>query len=79
MRKKQRAVSIDTAKINKVIEQSGLKKKRIASELGITSVSFSQKLRGTVEFKVSEVYKLCKILDMPVDLMVEIFFTQKVD
>lgn len=72
-------IHIDAKKLNEYINQCGIKKTRIAKELGITPVSFSQKITGKVEFKLSEVYRLYKFLDLPLDLMIEIFFTQKVD
>lgn len=65
---------MNASKLNEIINQRGFKKIYVAKELGITPASLSQKMKGVVEFKLSEVHKLCKLLNISDKLMIEIFF-----
>lgn len=52
----------NTALLNKYIQNSGLKKAKIAETLGITVFSLAQKINNIREFKASEIKKLCDLL-----------------
>lgn len=70
---------VNLKKLNQSIIQSGVKKEYIAKELGITSQALYNKLKGKVEFKVSEVYNISKILRLTQEDITSIFFTQNVE
>lgn len=62
------------------IDASGLKISFIASQLGITPQGFYLKLNGTNDFKVSEVKKLCELLNLTrLKERDAIFFADNVD
>lgn len=63
----------DTALLDKVIEQRGVKFNYLARELGLSDYGFYKKRNGLTEFTVSEVVKLSDILDLPRDLRDQIF------
>lgn len=65
---------IDLERLKKEIELSGLKMHFIASQLNLSRESLYQKLEGKTEFKVSEVQKLTKVLNMSGELRNTIFF-----
>lgn len=44
------------------IERSGLKKKYIASQLGLSAYGFALKAKGQREFTASEIKVLCEVL-----------------
>jgi len=46
------------------IESSGLKKQFIAKKLGLTPYGLQKKINGITEFKASEIFKLCDILNI---------------
>ena len=50
-------------KINEAIKRSGLKKKWIAEQLGITYNSLRRKLKGEIHFSKLELEKLRSILE----------------
>ena len=52
----------DTAKLNKRIEDSGLKKSYIAKVLGMADSTLSRKISNVQDFKASEIDALCNIL-----------------
>lgn len=54
----------DTAKLNKRIEDSGLKKSYIAKVLGVADSTLSRKIANMQEFKASEIDTLCNILNI---------------
>lgn len=65
---------IDLEKLRNLIDDSGLKMNFIASELNLSRESLYQKLEGKTEFKVSEVQKLTRVLNMSNDMRNIIFF-----
>lgn len=70
----------NTALLEEYIQKSGLKKKHIAEQLGLTAYSFAQKVNNVTEFKASEIIKLCEILSIDSDQAKNaIFFAAKVD
>lgn len=70
----------DTKLLNEIISKSGLKKQFIAEQLGISRYSLMQKINNIVEFKISEVDKLCVILKITsLREKDKIFFANEVD
>lgn len=65
---------IDLEKLRNLIDDSGLKMNFIASELNLSRESLYYKLEGKTEFKVSEVQKLTRVLNMSNDMRNIIFF-----
>lgn len=61
--------------LNDIIKKSGIKKYKIAEELGITAYALAKKLTGKTEFKLSEIIKLCHILNLTEKQRDKIFFT----
>lgn len=67
---------VDTRLLEKRIEESGLKKKHIAKELGISGRTLTMKLKGSVEFRSSEQKKIMDILGIEtIEEMNDIFYT----
>ena len=52
----------DTELLDFYIKQSGLKRGKIASTLGITMAALKKKTDGDREFKASEIKVLCSVL-----------------
>ncbi len=52
----------NTEKLNKRIEQSGLKKAHIAKSLGMAVSTLSRKISNKMDFKASEIDALCDVL-----------------
>jgi len=68
----------DTAKLNNIIKDSGLKKQKIAEIIGITPNSLSRKIKNLTEFKGSEIQTLSTLLKVnTIQQISEGFFTQK--
>lgn len=55
---------INTVLLEKAISDSGLKKKYIAKELGMSSRSFSKKSKGNSDFTGEQITQLCDILSI---------------
>ena len=56
-----------TENIKREIEQSGLKKCDIASKLGVSKATISQYLSGRAQPTLATFSKLCEILDVSAD------------
>ena len=71
---------INTEALKSLIESNGLKIKYVAEKIGLTYQGFKNKLENKSEFTVTEVNKLCKLLNIT-DLTVKerIFFANRVD
>ena len=54
----------NTKLLEKIIEQSGLKKNFIAKAIGLSPYGLAKKINNETEFKTSEVDKLCEILNI---------------
>ena len=52
----------------------GIHQEEIAKKLGISSVSYSKKETGKVEFKRNEIEEISKILNLSIEEVGEIFF-----
>mgnify|MGYP000973693317 CR=1 FL=1 len=70
---------IDTKLLSDVIDKSGLKKYRIAEELGLSSYGLQKKINGETEFKASEIKKLSILLHLSMEVKEKIFFADKVN
>lgn len=62
-----------------VLLQCSKTKMDIAEMLGITLQTLYNKLNNVVDFKVSEVEKICKFLGLSLDDMIKIFFAISVE
>ena len=70
----------NTIELKKRIDESGLKYQHIANKLGLSDYGLSKKINNFTEFKASEIYSLCEILQIKDATEKErIFFNQKVD
>lgn len=58
------------AKLKAILFERGVLQKDIAATLGITPRTLSKKMRGQLDFTYSEVYAICKTLDIdnPLDV-----------
>ena len=68
---------IDKEKLNLRIEESGLKRHFIAEQMGISYMGFYKKVKGTNEFKASEIAKLKSLLNLSSMDVDEIFLQSK--
>lgn len=66
----------DTALLDEVIKQSGMKYNYLAEKLGLSNYGFYKKRNGITEFTVSEVVKLSDLLHLPRDLRDKIFLPE---
>lgn len=66
-------VKLDVLKAR--IRTSGLKTQSVAEKLGMSRASLWKKLSGRVEFKVSEIAGLSKVLDLTNEERDYIFFS----
>ena len=57
-----------------IIDKNGLKLKFISDKLGITQQALYNKVNGKSEFKVSEMNKLCEVLNLSNKEKKDIFF-----
>lgn len=69
---------VKTQELEEIIKSSGLKKKYIANQLGVTVYGLSLKINNIHEFKLSEFVKICDILNITdPQKRSEIFLQQK--
>jgi predicted XRE-type DNA-binding protein len=54
-------------KVKQKINEKGIKIHWIAEQIGISRSSFSQRIKGTPEFKHSELVRITKALGLPDD------------
>lgn len=59
------------SRLNELIEKSGLRKKYIAKEVGITPTQFSNWIAGRSYPPLDKAYKLAKLLNCKVDDLYE--------
>ena len=69
----------NTLMLEKIIDNSGLKRNFIATQMGISSYTLSLKINNKKEFKASEIDRLCTILKINVASRMQIFFAPGVD
>ena len=65
--------------LREIIKEKGLKLKFLAEQIGVTPAGFSKKIENELEFKPSEIKKLCDVLGLNRKQMFEIFFANNVD
>ena len=70
---------VDKQRLEKAIEASGIKGKHLASKLGISYHTFSNKMNNLTEFKVSEVLVIEDELRLSEEETRRIFFTRNVE
>ena len=61
--------------LNRIIDDSGLKKSAIASKIGMKPGTLNDRLSGKTEFKLSEIAKISEAIGLNRSSMVRIFFT----
>lgn len=67
----------NTEELLKLIEARGMKMNHIAKQLGLSPAGLHKKIYNEVEFKQTEIVKMCKLLDIKTWKMRElIFFTE---
>lgn len=64
----------NTTELEVAIKRSGLTKRKLAKELSLSEMGLYKKINNITEFKASEIYKLCRILEIEDEDMNEIFF-----
>lgn len=70
----------NTVRLNNEIKKSGLKKRWIAAELGLSSYGFWRKINNENQFKAEEIKELCQLLRITsLRKKDEIFFADNVD
>ena len=65
---------MDKEKLLDRIEESGLKRERIASVLDVSGETLRRKLAGLTEFTASEIGALCKLLGLTPEDAAAIFY-----
>lgn len=68
---------VDTQKLSKKIDESGLKKYYIASRIGLTTYGLQKKINNQTQFKANEIEKLCILLKIKTLEEKEIIFFAK--
>lgn len=70
----------NTRLLKEIIDKSGLKLGKIASELELSYSALNKKINNQVSFKANEIQKLCKVLSITdLRLKDDIFFAENVD
>jgi DNA-binding phage protein len=69
---------VDTDRLNKLMDASGLKRRYIAEQAEMTRQSLHNKTQGKTEWKASEIVSVCRTLNINDKLRDEIFLSQKV-
>ena len=64
---------VDFERLKKAIQRKGLSFSDIAKALGVTRSCISHKMRGVIDFKVSQVYSLAELLELSDKEREEIF------
>lgn len=64
----------NTKLLEDYIDKSGYKRSHLAKALNITSYALALKITNKNEFKASEINTLCRVLDIPVEGRMSIFF-----
>lgn len=64
----------DTQALRSLVNAKGLKYKYIACQMGLSAYGLMKKIENKAEFKVSEVDKLSKLLELTAKQKEKIFF-----
>lgn len=70
---------MNATELRAAIARAGVTNRKIAEAIGISEQALSNKLKGTVEFKGSEIKKLADILRLNLDAINLIFFENEVN
>lgn len=70
---------VDTQQLMKRISERGLKLQYVSEQMGLSRPGFSNKLYGRMEFKVSEVLQLSRMLELSPEERNAIFFKDVVE
>ena len=70
---------MNATELRAAIARAGVTNRKIAEAIGISEQALSNKLRGTAEFKGSEIKKLADILRLNLDAVNLIFFENEVN
>ena len=55
------------------------KQELFAKAMGMSYTALNQRLNGIIQWKIPEIYKACKLLDIPLNEVHLYFFVQKVE
>ena len=70
----------NTALLEKLIKDSGLKLSFIAQKLGISRTALHRKIKGLVQFTGPEIKTMCRLLNLKTWAKIEpVFFSDNVD
>ena len=69
----------DTQALRSLVNAKGLKYKYIACQMGLSAYGLMKKIENKAEFKVSEVDKLSKLLELTAKQKEKIFFAVEVE
>lgn len=69
---------IDYGKLLGRIREQGFTQAQLANLVGMTPGTMSAKLNNQAFFKQSEIVAICDVLDIPISVYGEYFFTRKV-
>ncbi|WP_418305654.1 DUF739 family protein, partial [Phascolarctobacterium faecium] len=73
-------IMTNTRLLEEIIDKSGLKRGKIASELELSYSALNKKINNQVSFKANEIQKLCEVLSITdLRLKDDIFFAENVD
>ena len=61
------------AQLRKYIRWQGTTQAELADQLGISTVALYKKMAGLIPWKIAECYLVLRILELPVDKLIEVF------
>lgn len=68
-------IRFDSSKLRgRIVEKLGTIQE-FAKQMGLSQPTIIEKLKGCVDFKVSEIVKACEILEIPSDEIKDYFFS----
>ena len=68
---------VNSAMLNEIIKESGIKKEVVARRLGISTTSLTSKAEGRTDFKSEEIVSLKSIFNLSLSQINDLFFKQK--
>jgi hypothetical protein len=69
----------DSERLREIIKNSGYKMKFLALSLNITPYGFQRKVDGVSDFNAAQIKILCKLLEIKLAEMEQIFFADSVE
>lgn len=67
---------VNTAKLNGLIAEKGLTKQKLAGLIGGSNSRLGEKISNKAYFTAKEIEKIQKVLDIPNEMIGEIFFAK---